>query len=314
MEGFDMRILASLMLVSLVLLVPQVSKSAWSNDPGTNVSVCDATGSQREVRTCSDGAGGMIVVWEDERNGASNPLIYAQHIDVNGNYRWTRNGVRVCTASGAQEFPEVDTSLGGGAVVSWTDHRGASKAVYAQRLNSEGQRMWAHSGVAVAASPGIDQAATSIADNGLGGAIVAWQDTRSGTLDVYVQKLDSLGNLQWGVSGTAVMTSGFHEYGPEIVSDGAGGIVLAWVSMTPTDSNIISGRILSNGTLDWTRQVCTASGNQNSPKIIPDGSGGGIIAWKDERNGNDDIYIQHIEDDGSRLWDRIMLILSTKAF
>ncbi len=35
--------------------------------------------------------------------------------------------------------------------------------------------------------------------------------------------------------------------------------------------------------------MCTASGDQRNPSLIPDGQGGAIIVWNDDRNGNWDI-------------------------
>ncbi len=48
--------------------------------------------------------------------------------------------------------------------------------------------------------------------------------------------------------------------------------------------------------------VCTATGNQYSPTIASDGSGGAIITWCDYRNGNDDIYTQRVNSAGEPQW------------
>jgi len=44
--------------------------------------------------------------------------------------------------------------------------------------------------------------------------------------------------------------------------------------------------------------VVTAPSDQTNPAIVPDGSGGTIIAWEDQRNGGS-IYAQHVLNDGS---------------
>jgi len=50
-------------------------------------------------------------------------------------------------------------------------------------------------------------------------------------------------------------------------------------------------------------EICGASDDQRSPKIISDGAGGAIIAWEDHRSGTSDIYAQHIDSSGAVLWE-----------
>ncbi|MCK4539487.1 MAG: hypothetical protein KAV42_11885, partial [Candidatus Krumholzibacteria bacterium] len=69
----------------------------------------------------SDGAGGSIIVWQDNRNGDMD--IYAQRIDSNGAVLWTIDGVPICTATGEQSIPRITSDGAGGAVVTWQDLR-----------------------------------------------------------------------------------------------------------------------------------------------------------------------------------------------
>ncbi len=48
--------------------------------------------------------------------------------------------------------------------------------------------------------------------------------------------------------------------------------------------------------------LCTSAGSQFSPEIIPDFSGGAIVAWEDLRDGFSDIYAQHINAAGTVQW------------
>ncbi|MDD3642300.1 MAG: FlgD immunoglobulin-like domain containing protein [Candidatus Krumholzibacteria bacterium] len=49
-------------------------------------------------------------------------------------------------------------------------------------------------------------------------------------------------------------------------------------------------------------EVCTQAASQSFPVIAPDGSGGFLIAWLDQRNGNNDIFAQRISVSGMPLW------------
>ena len=54
---------------------------SWSGGPAINLAVSTALGDQSNPAACSDGAGGMIVVWNDTRNaGVSGMDVYAQHV------------------------------------------------------------------------------------------------------------------------------------------------------------------------------------------------------------------------------------------
>jgi len=49
--------------------------------------------------------------------------------------------------------------------------------------------------------------------------------------------------------------------------------------------------------------VCTAPFTQTLQRVVPDGTGGAIVAWEDLRNGVDfDIYAQRIDNWGNMLW------------
>lgn len=50
-------------------------------------------------------------------------------------------------------------------------------------------------------------------------------------------------------------------------------------------------------------QVAPAvAGTDNLPAMTPDGSGGAILAWFDNRAGNSNIYAQHVDNKGVRTW------------
>jgi hypothetical protein len=59
------------------------------------------------------------------------------------------------------------------------------------------------------------------------------------------------------------------------------------------------------GRCDWQENggpVCTALTDQKCVRIVPDGYGGAIIVWTDERGGLKDIYAQRIDETGHAQW------------
>src|SRR5206468_3053271 len=114
----------------------------------------------------------------------------------------------VCASVGDQVSPVLVSDGTGGAIVAWSDYRsGGSYDVYAQRVNSAGAVLWTFNGVALCTVAG-EQSLPSIAQDGAGGAVVTWQDYRSGQGDIYAQRVNASGTPLWTLDGVAICTSG----------------------------------------------------------------------------------------------------------
>ena len=153
------------------------------------------TNEQQSTTIVADGAGGAIVTWQDYRNG--NYDIYAQRISAGGAVQWTIDGVALCTATSDQEYPTIVSDGTGGAIVTWWDARnGADNSdIYAQRISASGTPQWTANGVPLCTAANEQYPPTIVAD-GAGGAIVTWQDERSGTKwDIYAQRVLAAGFL-----------------------------------------------------------------------------------------------------------------------
>jgi hypothetical protein len=278
--------------------------ATWPSDPNVGVPLCTATNDQMGAFAVPDGAGGAIVVWTDRRSG--NDHIYAQRISAAGVPLWTANGVAVCTAANSQLDQQIIPDGAGGAIIAWDDFRnGSNYDVYAQRLNAAGVPQWTANGVAVCAAAN-DQYGNTVAPDGSGGAIVAWEDFRAGT-DIYGQRLNSAGAPQWTLNGVPVCAAVGVQQTPVIATDAAGGAFIAWNDYRNGNSDIFAQRVNAAGAPQWTADgigVCTAANTQYYQAIVADGVGGAIIAWTDFRNGIDDnLYAQRLSAAGTGLWN-----------
>ena len=289
-------------LAALVTHVP-AAHAAWQHSPfGSHLTVCDAPGIQTALASVSDGAGGMIVVWEDRRSGGSD--LYAQRISATGVPMWTANGVAVCI--GAVTRPCLVSDGAGGAVIAWEDVRaGSSVNLYAQRLSASGAALWTAGGLAVVTSTGA-QDSPVIAEDGDGGAIIAWRDTRNGNDDVYAQHLLSSGFNAWPVNGAAICSLAGTQTAPAICADGAGGAYIAWTDQRAGNSDIYAQRVDTGGTRLWTSggvAVISAALSQGTPRILSAGASGALIAWLDDRSGSPLPYVQSITASGAPRWN-----------
>ncbi len=267
------------------------------------VALCTATGQQENPRLVSDGGGGTIVVWEDFRG--SDYDIYVQRVDASGSVLWTANGVAICAAAGDQYSPEIIPDGEGGAIITWEDYRGIDYDIYAQQIDASGVTQWTADGVDLCSVAG-DQFLPSIASDGAGGAIVAWYGIRGTHYDIYAQRIDVFGTVQWSVGGVAVCNAPDDQYAPEIVPDGTGGAIITWEDNRGSDTDIFAQRVDASGSVQWTADgvaVCAATYDQDGPEITTDGDEGAIITWYDFRTYEYDIYAQRFDVSGTALWD-----------
>lgn len=139
---------------------------------------------------------------------------------------------------------------------------------------------WQPDGVAISASANY-QTTQAIASDAAGGAIVTWHDFRSGTsYDIFAQRVDATGAVLWTTDGVPISTEAANQAVPSIVSDGAGGAIIAWSDDRTCcfNTDIYAQRIDASGTVLWTPNgvaLCTAVKSQIRPEIVSDGAGGG---------------------------------------
>ncbi|MDR9459680.1 MAG: hypothetical protein RI591_05985, partial [Dehalococcoidia bacterium] len=293
-----------IVLLISILGVPWVQ--AWSSDPSENTAVCIASDDQEAPVIVSDGSGGAIITWEDQRSGTDWD-IYAQRVDSSGIPQWTANGVAVCTASDNNQHPAVVSDGAGGIIITWFDYRsGTDWDIYAQRVDSSGIPQWTTDGVAICTASN-SQLWHEIVSDGSGGAIIVWQDYRGGNTDIYAQWVNPSGVPQWTANGVAVCTAQGDQWMSVVVADGEGGAIVTWSdNRSGLYSDIYAQRVNPSGVPQWTANgvaICTASDGQWGPTIVSDGSGGAIISWEDYRGDTyDDIYAQRVNPSGVPQW------------
>ena len=309
------RSLVSWALALVAWTVAPPAQASWPHDPNSsNVPICTAANTQTGPTIVSDGAGGSIITWFDLRSG--NFDIYAQRLSPTGVPLWAGNGVAICTAAGFQGSPTLVSDGVGGAIIAWHDQRSGNYDIYAQRVNAAGVTQWAANGVALCTATG-DQQSPVVVPDGAGGAIVTWADARSGSNDIYAQRVSAAGVPQWVANGVAVCAAAGDQLAPTVATDGAGGVIATWWDFRAGNYDIYAQRVSASGVPQWTANgvaVCTAVNNQTSPVIVPDGANGAILAWQDVRGGSTaDIYAQHLNPAGAALWTANGVAVCTAA-
>jgi PKD-like domain/Secretion system C-terminal sorting domain len=287
----------------------------WTTD---GVALCTATGNQINPSIVSDGAGGAIVTWQDNRGANSD--IYAQRINSSGTVQWTSNGVVICNEINNQQIPTIVTDGSNGAIIAWQDNRGGVNFdIYAQRILAAGTVSWTANGVVICNSTG-NQEFPTIASNGTGN-IITWQDKRGGaTSDIYAQKIiTTTGIVSWAANGVVICNSIDDQQFPNIVGTGSSGqCVIVWQDKRGgSNFDVYTQRISTGGMVSWTANgvaICNSTGDQTVPSLIADGSSGAIISWQDKRGGaTSDIYAQKILSAGTVSWTANGVVICNSA-
>lgn len=280
----------------------------WTGD---GVPISAAANNQSVPHLVSDGSGGAILAWEDNRTGTYD--IYAQRVNRDGTVQWTADGVPISAASNAQLSPQLISDGAGGAIIVWLDFRnGGTPDLFVQRVNGEGIVQWAADGVPVSIAANAQQSPHLISD-GSGGAFLVWQDHRSGTnSDIYAQRINSSGLVQWAADGIAVSTAAGNQQFPQFISDSDGGAIIVWQDGRSGTDKIFAQRVNSDGAGQWTADgapVAADGNSQSTPQAVSDGTGGALISWQD----GTDIYGQRLNGSGATQWNAEGVALSAAA-
>ncbi|CAN5549663.1 hypothetical protein BH10BAC5_BH10BAC5_09260 [soil metagenome] len=306
------------LLFLLFILVSSPSFSQWSTNPNVNNLVSSIPGNQRYLASCSDGGGGIIMVWED--NSGSNVSIFAQRFNVAGQPVWQVGGLRVCPNSFDQKDPAICTDADGGAIIYWVDYRtgGGFYDYYAQRIRKDGLLLWNTNGIKVNSLSVLANFFFVISYKHkcipaeAGSSIVEWGSTGLSVGNLYTQKLDAYGNRSWNTNDVLLSSQWLNNF--DLCLDGGKGAYYSWAEPDYSDVpsyNLFAQHVNALGIIQWSprKTVCDELQLQFDPVMCDDQAGGFIVAWMDYRSllinpftGNEDVYAGHFNSAGSNLW------------
>jgi len=256
---------------------------------------------QQDAQVVSDGDGGAIVVWMDYRNDAGD--LFAQRVDRWGTVPWSADGVAVCDTTGAQSWARLVPTDDNGAILAWHDQRSGGYQVYVQRLDRYGVSQWQLDGLRMCLYAS-NQCCPEIATDGDGGAIVTWYDDRGADLDIYAGRVNAGGTVFYSGTGVEVCTASGDQRDPQIVSDGAGGGIIAWNDWRSGGGDVYAQRVDHGVNVLWVGDGVLACGSHfaGSLRATTDGAGGAVLTWSDDRSATADIYAQRVDASGTAVW------------
>ncbi len=141
------------------------------------------------------------------------------------------------------------------------------------------------------------------------GTPVTCADFRTGTgLEVFAERVTASGQVhaEWTPDPARLCAGTAHEYSFNLVSDGAGGALVAWVQSGADGADLFLQHLGADGSVapGWPvggLALCTAAHDQYGPWLAADGAGGAWVVWEDYRSGRGAIFASHVSGSGERL-------------
>ena len=294
---------------TLVLITSVLSSQAqWVTDPAINNLICSQPQDQQDARLVSDTKHGAIITWVDFRNDQNELVadIYAQRINASGVTMWGTNGMAVCTNPADQTAPVLIEDGAGGTIIAWQDWRSGNRDIYAQRIDSLGNVLWTANGLGVVVK-NTNQSSPKIVSDGADGAVIVWEDSINGNLDIFAQHISGNGTSTWTAGGVVVCTAADKQTNPRVVVDATGAAYFTWQDRrNGNDYDIYCQKLNAAGAPQWTANgvaINTATNSQINPKLELDAGGAIIIAWQNYITGAGyDVYAQRIDAAGNTQW------------
>ena len=273
----------------------------------SGVPVCTAPTDQTQIAMVSDGRGGALIAWTDDRNG--NKDIYHQRVDPMGTCIFGPGGVdgqQITNDPLDQSFPAVVGDGNGGAIIVWQDERSGFSDIYATKFNETYGWTWGGVNGAPVCTAASYQQAPVVAPDDAGGVVIFWYDTRGGG-SLYGQRMSSIGNARWMADGIPVASPGNTCYPKSAVSDGAGSVYVGWVSYSYTtwSYSVYAQKVSRAGILQWQSPglaFSSGEGDQNRIQLLSLGTSGIIAAWDENRFGSIDLFAQKVSPAGQAMW------------
>ena len=234
-------------------------------------------------------------------------IIAAFSLSIAQETLWEDNGIPIRQGVHIEWQRTVCPGESGTAIFVWSDTRYGARNIFAQKIDTNGDFLWGSEGTAVTDLPGRQEDPVAITD-GNGGAFIAWVDFRYDEEgDIYIQHVDSNGNILMDEEGEALARVDGKHLTINMCTDSSGGVFVTWQDKRNLLDDDIYGThissdhdIVSPGT---GVSVIEMNGTQGAKSLEYAGNGQATLLWSDTRSGaGNDIYGQKINMDMTKVF------------
>ena len=275
--------------------ITSIGKTVWEEN---GIPVYTSESLQSNPTLVTDGSNGFYVVWWDVI-GIDSWHIMAYRLSIDGKPLWDAPH-QITPSEGIYGEPRVVADGVGGIIVVWQIYENfINDQLYAQRLSSDGKKLWINKGIPICTADGIQKNAAIVHD-GESGIIAVWRDERDIYGDLYMQRIHKDGTLAWKKDGIPLCTAGGHQDRPSIVQSTEKQFFIAWMDYRgdfgekSTDA-IYCQKIDIDGNLLWEANgvpVSTSKGKHFPPFVVAVRNGQCIVVWSNNQRNNGDIFLK----------------------
>lgn len=301
----------AIICLALVLLTSSLF-AQWSEDPASPSFLAGGGGEQVMPKTAIT-TDGKVYVCRFDNSATGNYDVYLQLFNQQGVSQWAAGGILVSNQPSMTWLTDYDITVDqdGNAIITFQDIRSLGvNNIVVYKVSPEGAMLWGPDGIALSYDLDTNYASyspkvLSASDNS---CYVAWQRTGSANDEIYIQRLSSTGQKLWGENGITVASAAGKYTWPQLIESSNGDILLKYYVdsgpyWAPTRHLFVT-RINDQGIAAWNTTVSNAGGISAWTQILgfqPDGTGGAVLSWYDDRNNDmvNEAYIAHVAGDGS---------------
>lgn len=316
--------------------------------PGS-IAVCTAAERRGLYYLADNGSGGLLVVFEDGRNGTfsgnsyNNLDIFMQHVNANGTLANNAAGVAIINASSHQsmylEKPGDKYIYPDGAGGCYFLYESTAlnnpdiKDIYVQRISGAGQVLWAGAGAFIVRSDYSGRYVYAIdMDAAPSGQLSVLYNTSYGIgyyedpTELRLQTINTTGSVVYSTgSGKKIATvfnTGYSEYtAPFDLKYTADGEAFIVFNRKPDSIQLCLQKIKADGTLTWdSAGKLVIRQTAYMPQVLKNNNENYLLRWFDRRNygewveqGKADMYVHRFDRAGNFTSSRNRIFSATNG-
>ncbi len=254
----------------------------------------------------------IVYVWAEVSGSRNN--IYAQMRAANGNSIWGAQPIAICDNILNKEEPTVITTSDNCFIVSWYGYElnNWAPVVYLQKINAQGQILWAADGIPVSDQQGYVFNLRLIPDNN-GGVYFASYSLVNGIHGIKAQHISSSGTYLWDPQGALIVSNVSQVDNFEICKNIANGITVVYQTGSSTEKQIKASALNPEADYIYQDQIISNYASlKGNLTVSQDNTGGFYAAWLDERYTRG-VYVQRVNQLGQPIFPEDVFVNSVNS-
>ena len=279
------------LLTFCLILIPLISQAQWPVTPEEALPVSIEQYNQMYPASYLFADGNVFVAWFHNESSIDDYRLMYQILDQQSLMILPPEGIPI-SGSGFMTVPtwwiQLVPSDSNSVIIVYSDGRTGDMDyldVYAQKINSLGERQWGSDGIPLCVDPLNELRPHDAVTDSAGGAfaLIASSDNNNGML--YMQRVTADGEILWGDQGVLFRDGvGYGSWG-QIAPDLQGGVFAAWTELNPMGAiqqlNIQHLDAEGNSLLAWNGISFRRAGGSDRhtyvTQALSDGEGG--VMW-----------------------------------